>query len=106
MGHVFLSVVYMATMNYSYLFLIELRTIEKCVNLQHFVTERDNVCVRAGRYVLRRCGHALGYARSAPEILGATPTSGVKFHAFLAFIAMGPGSDFLSDVHFEDLEFF
>ena len=39
-GHVFLSVVYMPTMNYSCLYLTELRPIEKCVNLQHFVTER------------------------------------------------------------------
>ena len=41
-GHVFLSVVYMPTKNYSYLYLTELRPIEKCVNLQHFVTERAN----------------------------------------------------------------
>ena len=31
---------YMPTMNYSCLYLTELRPIEKCVNLQHFVTER------------------------------------------------------------------
>ena len=45
-GHVFLSVVYMPAMNYSCLYLTELRPIEKCVNLQHFVTERgnDRVC--------------------------------------------------------------
>ena len=40
-GHVFLSVVYMPTMNYSCLYLTELRPVEKCVNLQYFVTERD-----------------------------------------------------------------
>ena len=30
----------MPTMNYSCIYLTELRPIEKCVNLQHFVTER------------------------------------------------------------------
>ena len=30
----------MSTMNYSCLYLTELQPIEKCVNLQHFVTER------------------------------------------------------------------
>ena len=34
---------YMPTMNYSYLYLTELRPIEKCVKLQHFVTERDKI---------------------------------------------------------------
>ena len=46
-GHVFLSVVYMPTMNCSCLYLTELWPIEKCVYLQHFVTKRvrlvDNV---------------------------------------------------------------
>ena len=39
-GHVFLSAVYMPTMNYSYLYLTELRPIEKVCKFQHFVTER------------------------------------------------------------------
>ena len=75
-------------MNYSYLYLTELQAIEKCVNLQHFVTERDNVCVRAGRYVL--CLGTRLRAKRARNF-GGTPTSGVKFHAFLAF-SDGEGS--------------
>ena len=47
-GHVFLSVVYMPTMNYSCVYLTELRPIEKCVNLQHFVTERVIDIVQIG----------------------------------------------------------
>ena len=53
-GHVFLSVVYMPTMNYSCLYLTELRPIEKCVILQHFVTERVSfvlcTCIMSNNY--------------------------------------------------------
>ena len=38
--HSAIRLVYMPTMNYSYIYLTELRPNEKCVNLRHFVTER------------------------------------------------------------------
>ena len=54
-GHVFLSVVYMPTMNYSYLYLTELRPIEKVCKFTTF-RDRKGYRVRASRVYVRTCG--------------------------------------------------